>query len=104
MDPRRLLHKAGLSAWSEAPPHPAPAARSRQCTPPRRRNRDRDRRRGMVPLSPLGLTAKERDRNVPHGRIGLGTMPMALAGLNVRHVTDVDLALLMLCRDDAGTR
>ena len=55
-------------------------------------------------LSPLGLTANERDRNVPHGRIGFGAMPMALASLDVRHITDVDLALLMLRRHDAGSR
>src|SRR5262245_38138409 len=55
-------------------------------------------------LSPLGLTANERDRNVPHGRIGLGAMPMALASLDVCHIADVDLALLMLRRHDAGAR
>src|SRR5215475_11592254 len=55
-------------------------------------------------LSPLGLAANERDRNVPHGRIGLGAVPMALASLDVRHVTDVDLPLLMLRRHDAGAR
>src|SRR5262245_13283692 len=55
-------------------------------------------------LSPLGLTANERDRNVPHGRISLGAMPMAFASLDVRHVADVDFALLMLRRHDAGTR
>src|SRR6516162_5781866 len=55
-------------------------------------------------LSPLSLTANERDRNVSHGRIGLGAMPMALTSLYVHHVADVDLALLMLRRRDAGTR
>src|SRR5262245_36066449 len=55
-------------------------------------------------LSPLGLTADERDRNVPHGRIGLGAMPVALASLDVCHIADIDLALLMLRRHDAGAR
>src|SRR5215467_591061 len=55
-------------------------------------------------LSPLGLTANECDRNMPHRRIGLGAMPMALASLDVCHIADVDLALLMLRRHDAGAR
>src|SRR5215470_2606826 len=55
-------------------------------------------------LSPLGLTANECDRHMPHRRIGLGAMPMALAGLDVCHIADVELALLMLRRHDAGAR
>src|SRR5262249_60121448 len=63
-----------------------------------------DQRRVMARLSPLSLTANERDRNVPHGRVGLGAMPMALTSLDVRHVADVDLALFMLRCHDAGAR
>jgi len=50
------------------------------------------------------LAANERDRNVPHGRIGLGAMPMALASLDVRRIADVDLALLMLRRHESRRR
>src|ERR1700681_858191 len=82
--------------WAPAP------ARSRQSTQPRRRNRHRGQRHVVARLSPLGLTANECDRNVPHGRIGLGAMPMSLASLDVRHIANVDLALLMLRRHDAG--
>src|SRR5215471_169714 len=64
----------------------------------------KDHRRVMVRLSPLSLAANEGNRDVPHGCVGLGAMPMALTSLDVRHVADVDLALLMLRRHDAGAR
>jgi hypothetical protein len=41
-------------------------------------------------LSPGGLTADECDRDVPHCRIGLGAMPMPLAGLDLHDVTNSD--------------
>jgi hypothetical protein len=63
-----------------------------------------DQRRVVARLSPLSLTTNERDRNVPHGRIGLGAMPMALTSLDVCYVTDVDLSLFMFRGHDAGAR
>src|SRR6266852_7151152 len=55
-------------------------------------------------LSPAGLTADGRDRDVSHRRVGLGAMPMAFAGLDVHDVTDVDLMLFVLRRHHAGAR
>src|SRR6516162_71256 len=49
-------------------------------------------------LSVGGLTADERDRDVPHRRIRFGAMPMALTGLDVDDIADIDLALFTLCR------
>src|SRR5205085_5679930 len=40
-------------------------------------------------LPPGGLTADCRDRDVPHRRIRLGAMPVALAGLDVHDVADI---------------
>jgi hypothetical protein len=59
---------------------------------------------GRVRLSPGGLTANEGNRDVSHRRIGLGAVPMALAGLDLHDVTDVDLALFMLGCHHAGAR
>ena len=55
-------------------------------------------------LAPLGLAADRGDRDVAHRRIGLGAVPMALAGLDVHDIADVDLLLLVLGRDHAGAR
>jgi hypothetical protein len=45
-------------------------------------------------MSPVGrLTADERDRDVPHRRVGLSAMPMAFTGLDVHDVAHVDLTL-----------
>ena len=51
-----------------------------------------------------GLTASEGDRDMPHRRIGLSAMPMALTGLDMRNIAHVDLALFMLRRHHAGAR
>src|SRR5258708_2669942 len=56
------------------------------------------------PLSPDCLAADERDRDVAHRRIGLGAVPMAFAGLDMRDIPHIDLALLVLRRHDAGSR
>ena len=55
-------------------------------------------------LSPGGLTANECDRDMPHRRIGLGAMPMAFAGLDMRDIAHVNLTLFMLRRHHAGAR
>src|SRR5437764_13511308 len=55
-------------------------------------------------LAPLGLAADEGDRNVAHRRIGLGAVPVALAGLDVHDVANIDLLLLLLVRHHAGAR
>src|SRR5271169_2336086 len=39
---------------------------------------------------------------MPHRRIGLGAMPMALAGLDMHDIAHIDFALVMLRRDHAG--
>ena len=41
---------------------------------------------------------------MPQRRIGLGAMPMALTGLDMRDIAHVDLALFMLRRHHAGAR
>jgi hypothetical protein len=41
-----------------------------------------------------GLTASEGDRDMPHRRIGLSAMPMALTGLDMRDIAHVDLGIL----------
>ena len=56
-------------------------------------------------MSPVcRLTADERDRDVPHRRVGLSAMPMAFTGLDVHDVAHVDLTLFMLRRHHAGAR
>src|SRR5215471_15319782 len=56
-----------------------------------------------INLSPLGLTADRGDRDMPHRRVGLGSMPMALAGLDVNDVADIDcLRRAAFDRDHAG--
>src|SRR5229473_7023149 len=55
-------------------------------------------------LSKAGLTANRRDRDMAHRRVGLGAMPMALPGLDVHDVADIDLVLFMLGGDHAGAR
>src|SRR5215469_11979250 len=55
-------------------------------------------------LPPCGFAADCRDRDVPHRRIGLGAMPMALAGLDVHDIADIDLTLLVLVCHHAGAR
>src|SRR4029077_11414928 len=42
--------------------------------------------------------------DVPHRRIGLGAVPVALAGLDVHDIADIDLLLLVLGRHHAGAR
>lgn len=53
------------------------------------------------PLAPGRLAVDERDRDVAHRRIGLGAVPMTLAGLDMSDVAYIDLALLVFCRHDA---
>src|SRR5207244_10090554 len=55
-------------------------------------------------LSPGGLAADGGNRVMPHRRVGLGAMPMALAGLDVYDITDIDLTLLALVCHHAGAR
>src|SRR5438270_5224855 len=62
------------------------------------------RERGAAGLPPFGLATDQRDRDVAHRRVGLGAVPMALAGLDVHDVADLDLALLVLVGDLAGAR
>src|SRR5260370_848313 len=50
------------------------------------------------------LTAARGNRDMAHRRIGLGAVPMALAGLDVHDVADIDLALVVLGGDHAGAR
>src|SRR4051794_30588871 len=52
--------------------------------------------------APFGLAAGQCDRDVPHRRVGLGAVPVALAGLDMRDVADIDLALFVLVGDHAG--
>ena len=59
-------------------------------------------RKGRVRSAPLGLAAGQRDRDVPHRRVGLGAVPVAFAGLDMRDVADIDLALFALVGDHAG--
>lgn len=54
--------------------------------------------------APLGLTADQRDRDVPHRRIRLGAVPVAFAGLDVHDIADIDLFLLVLGCHHAGPR
>src|SRR5262249_21152618 len=49
-------------------------------------------------LSVGGLTADQRDRDMPHRRIRFGAMPMAFTSLDMDDVADIDLALILLCR------
>jgi hypothetical protein len=51
-----------------------------------------------------GLAANRCDRDMPHRGICLGAMPMALAGLDMHDIADIDLALLVLVRHHAGAR
>ena len=51
-----------------------------------------------------GLAADRCDRDMPHRGIGLGAMPMALAGLDMHDIAHVDLALFMLVCDYTGAR
>src|SRR6266436_5307954 len=55
-------------------------------------------------LSPGGLAADGGDRDMPHRRVGLGAVPMALTGLDVHDITDIDLTLLALVCHHAGAR
>src|SRR5712692_3011940 len=55
-------------------------------------------------LTVCGLAANECDRDMPHRRIGLGAMPMALTGLDMHEITHVDLTLFMLRCHHAGAR
>src|SRR5215207_10421199 len=55
-------------------------------------------------LAPLGLAADRRDRDVAHRRVGLGAVPVALAGLDVHDVADIDLVLLVLVGHHARAR
>src|SRR6516164_6071845 len=41
---------------------------------------------------------------MPHRRVGLGAMPMALAGLDMHDIAHIDLSLLMLRGHHAGAR
>src|SRR6516165_6154108 len=59
---------------------------------------------GRSPLSPSGLAADQGDRDVPHRRVGLGAVPMALPGLDMRDIADIDLAPFVLGCHDAGAR
>jgi hypothetical protein len=38
---------------------------------------------------------------MPHRRIGLGGVPMALTGFDVDDIADIDLSLFVLCRHQA---
>ena len=58
----------------------------------------------MLRRSPASLTANERDRDMPHRRVGLGAVPMAFTRLDVHDITDIDLMLFMLRRHHAGAR
>ena len=49
-------------------------------------------------LSVGGLTADQRDRDMPHRRIRFGAMPMAFTSLDMDDVAEIDLALFLLCR------
>ena len=51
-----------------------------------------------------GLTARERDRDMPHRRIGFGAMPMPFTGLDMDDVADLDLALFVFGRHRPGAR
>src|SRR6266404_4039620 len=55
-------------------------------------------------LPPGGLAADGGDRDMPHRRVGLGAMPMALTGLDVHDITHIDLTLLPLVCHHAGAR
>src|SRR6516165_333166 len=55
-------------------------------------------------LPPGGFAADRGDRDVPHGRIGLGAMPMAFAGLDVHDIAHIDLTLLVLVCHHARAR
>src|SRR6266851_5556590 len=55
-------------------------------------------------LSPGGLTADGRDRDMPHRRVSLGAMPMTFTGLDMRDIADIDLMLFMLRCHHAGAR
>jgi len=54
--------------------------------------------RGRTYLPVGSLTADKCDRDMPHRRIGLGAVPMALTGFDVDDIADIDLALFALCR------
>src|SRR6266436_6790225 len=55
-------------------------------------------------LPPGGLAADGGDRDMPHRRVCLGAMPMALTSLDVHDITDIDLTLLALVCHHAGAR
>ena len=55
-------------------------------------------------LPPGGLTADGCNRDMPHRRVGLGAMPMTLAGLDMHDIAHIDLSLLMLHGHHAGAR
>src|SRR5215472_11919999 len=55
-------------------------------------------------LSPGGFAADGGDRDMPHCRIGLGAMPMAIAGLYVHDITDINLTLPVLVCDHPRAR
>src|SRR3954454_21382832 len=53
-------------------------------------------------LSPGGLAADERDRDVSHRGVSFGAMPMPFAGLDLHDIANVDFAPLVLGRRDAA--
>jgi hypothetical protein len=53
-------------------------------------------------LSVGGLTAGQCYRDMPHGRIGFGAMPVALTGPDMDDIADIDLALFVLCCHHPG--
>src|SRR6266436_4588857 len=55
-------------------------------------------------LSPGGFAADGGDCDVPHRRVGLGTMPVAFTSFDGDDITDIDLTLLALVRHHAGAR
>src|SRR5215469_16954354 len=55
-------------------------------------------------LPPSGFAADGGDRDVSHCRISLGAVPMALAGLYMHDIADIDLTLFALVRHHARAR
>ena len=57
--------------------------------------------RSLTHLTVGSLTADKCNRDMPHRRIRLGAVPMALTGFDVDDIADIDLALFVLCRRQA---
>src|SRR5215471_1735529 len=55
-------------------------------------------------LAPGGVAPDRRDRDMRHGRIRLGPVPMPLTRLDLHDVTHLDLALLVFGRDIASAQ